>query len=103
MCWGSTHWLYISTIGLAFLILYVIGVPLGLYLTLKHNLDKVNKIIGLSVIEESEDAGGPIWMENQQLVQVHPTNADSPSLSIYIYIYIYNIQDCLYNPADAFF
>ena len=42
-CWGPTHWLYVSTLGLAFLLLYVIGIPLFLYyqLTTKKALVKI--------------------------------------------------------------
>lgn len=55
-CWSSTHWFYISTLGAGFLLVYIIGVPVGLYLLLSHkrNLPLVRAIISGNISEEGE-------------------------------------------------
>ena len=48
-CWGSTHQLYVVGFGLPFFVLYVVGVPLGVYRTLQSNHAKVMAIVQVAL------------------------------------------------------
>lgn len=58
---------YICTLGVAFLLIYVIGTPVGLYLIFRQHIDKVKTIIELSGMS---DNGIPNWTENTHLANV---------------------------------
>ena len=53
-CWGDQHWLYICTLGLGFILFYVIGIPVALYyvLTSESNSPMVRHIISDSLNED---------------------------------------------------
>jgi len=57
-CWESEHLLLVCTLGLGFLVLYVIGIPFAVYFVLSKNVKAVRLIITMTGAKQGSLADG---------------------------------------------
>ena len=78
-CWGSEHLTYITVLGLPLFLLYVVGIPLAVYvrLTSGENYALVQKLITLSGHRIKNRAPDPFLAISQSILQARDSSIPS--------------------------